>query len=78
MGGKIIRNSLPVVLKGRWKNLLEARLLLKLRTILQKILLTVLIDNYQEEKTTLEDFKNAIFEILKAIDKREQAFCYFY
>ncbi|SHN93362.1 KAP family P-loop NTPase fold protein [bacterium endosymbiont of Bathymodiolus sp. 5 South] len=68
-GGKIIRNSLPLILKGVAGKVIGDETVAKMVSDFVENSTTALIDNYQKEKTTLEKFKNSIAKILKKIDK---------
>ena len=68
-GSKIIRNSLPLILKGMAGKVIGDEAAAKMAGDFVENSTTALIDNYQKEKTTLEKFKNSIDEILKEIDE---------
>jgi hypothetical protein len=72
IGGDIIRNSLPLILKGIVGKVIGDEAAAKMVSDFVENSTTALIDNYQKEKTTLEKFKNSIAEILKEIDARTE------
>ncbi len=76
MGGKITRKALPAVLKGMVGKIVGDEAVAQVANAFIEESAIALIDNYQEEKETLEKFKNSIAEILKEIDK-EKSFIVF-
>ncbi|AYQ57371.1 hypothetical protein MS2017_1692 [Bathymodiolus thermophilus thioautotrophic gill symbiont] len=67
--GKILGNTMPAIFKGVAKKVIGNDAVDQIVTDFIESSATVLIDNYQTEKTALEEFKRSITEILQKINK---------
>jgi predicted KAP-like P-loop ATPase len=69
IGEKIIRNTLPAILKEMAVKLVGNEAVAQVAGNLAENSAATLIDNYQKEKTSLKEFKDAIAKILEKINK---------